>query len=303
VNAIAACVVLLVGMTLLVVFTMVVENWQRLVQTLPDLPEPDPEPATRAGRPGVARPSGGPSGLDDTAALLAVIPSAPPAAGRSDGALTVATGSLQLRDAATADVLAALLFAAYASSRRAAADRASAWVTAAATPPSLDPARYPAGVQLRGRPARVAELLRADDGDATWVTLQASVDIAKGTTRAPVKQPTLAALVSWWEHGRSLPAVLAPSEAARIAEAVGAVRPQLDGTPWAATVALLEAALRDAADRRESLLVDLARADQPDRTGQAGYSGSSGSSGSVKRPSVPDGKSTTATTASGSSGP
>ena len=298
-NIIVACVVLLVGMTGLVVFTMAVENWQRLVQTLPDLPDPAPEPAAPMGRSGAPVAPGGRPGLDDPAALLAVLPSAPPAAGRPDGALTVATGSLQVRDAATADVLAALLFAAYAASRRAAADRASAWVTAAATPPSLDPARYPAGVQLRGRPARVADLLRVDDGDVTWVTLQASVDIAKGTARAPVKQPTLAARVSWWEHGRSLPAVLAPTEAARIAEAIGAVAPQLDGTPWAATVDRLEVALRDAARRREPLLVDLARSDGP----RHGSSGSSGSSGRANRPSGPDGKSTTATTASGSNAP
>ena len=125
------------------------------------------------------------------------------------------------------------------------------------------------------------------------------------TARAPVKQPTLAALVSWWEHGRSLPAVLAPPEAARIAEAIGAVAPQLDGTPWAATVDRLEVALRDAARRREPLLVDLARSDGSVGSDGArhGSSGSPGSSGRANRPSGPDGKSTTATTASGSSAP
>ena len=190
-----------------------------------------------------------------------VVGLSPPPAGRPEGAVLAGAGSLQIRDAATADVLAGLLFAAYAASRRAAADRAAAWVTAAAPPPSLDPSRFPAGVQLRGKPSRVAELLSARDGGASWVTLQPSVDVAKGVARSPVKQATLTGLLSWWELSRSLPAVVRPGAAARMAQAVEAVRPQLDDTAWTEPVGMLLASLHDAVRSGESLLVGLGTPD------------------------------------------
>jgi hypothetical protein len=268
-SAILACLLLVVAMTAVVVFTMAVENWSHIVQLLPaPAPEGDPAAAdTPAATPSTvaataATDPGDP--LNHSATLLAVLPSATPEAGRPAGAVTAAADTVQIRDRDTADTLAALLFAAYAASRRAGADRASAWVTAAATPPSLERSRITAGMPLRGKPARVAELLRAHDDDATWLTLQRSVDIAKGVARTPVKQPTLAALLGWWEHTRSLPTVIRPTEAGRMADAVSAVRPLLDDTPWAGAVEQVHEALRTAAVDRRPLLVGL---DRPEPAG------------------------------------
>lgn len=265
-NTVVACLVLVGGMATLVVFTMAVENWSRLIQPLPQLALDDgtddvsDDIADDTDIDGRFR-TDGTAGTDaDGADDPVAVGVSPPSAGRPEGAVLAGAGSLQLRDAGTADVLAGLLFAAYAASRRAAADRAAAWVTAAAPPPSLDPTRFPAGVQLRGKPARVAELLLARDGGATWVTLQPSVDVAKGVARSPVKQATLTGLLSWWELSRSLPAVVRPGAAAPIAQAVEAVRPQLDDSAWTEPVGMLLAALQDAARSGESLLVGLGTA-------------------------------------------
>ena len=254
-SAVAACLVLLGAMTALVVFTMAVENWSRLIQPLPSRGRPDVPEARRDDIAEIA--------IDVTAdeaaasALRFVMAEPVPVAGRPEGAVIVTAATVQLRDAETADVLAGLLFAAYAASRRTAADRAAAWVTASATPPSADPERFGTGVNLRGKPARVAELLAIRDGGATWVTLQPTVDIAKGVARSPVTQPTLAGLVSWWERTHALPAVIRPTDARRMADAIGAVLPQLDETPWRENVGQLHDALRGAVEDREPLLVDL----------------------------------------------
>ena len=298
-SAIAASLILVGALTVLVVFTMVVENWSRLIQPLPVGPV-GPVGPDDANQDDATQDDATPA-MATTAAV-----SSPPPAGRPEGALVIGTGSLQLRDADTADVLAALLLAAYAASRRAAADRAAAWVTASATPPSLDAERFPPGVRLRGRPARVAQLLDAGDDGTSWVTLQTSVDVATGVARAPVKQATLSGLLSWWEHTRSLPTVIRATDAARIADAIGAIRPVLDRTTWSEPIGRLHDALRDAAEDREPLLVDLGRAartgGQPSSV-DPGSAVTSGSDGNRNRPSGPGGKSTTATTASRSSAP
>jgi hypothetical protein len=284
-NAIVASLVLLGAMTALVVFTMAVENWSRIIEPLAPMPEgdelveefgEDEPPAAEAARtpgpaaPSTTRPVAAPAIVAFDAADLIGRPDDVPArrpverplvtaAGRPDGAVSTEPGSLHLRDADTADVLTGLLFAAYAASRKAAADRAAAWVTVAATPPTADPTRFPPGVRLRGRPARVAELLGFRDGGCTWVTLQPNVDIAAGLARTPVKQDTLAGLVAWWERSQQLPAVINPTDAARIARSIEAIRPQLDATPWTEPVGLLLAALTDAAAAHETLLVDVGR--------------------------------------------
>lgn len=191
--------------------------------------------------------------------------------GVPDGALSVSGRTVELRDEATVDVLAALLFAGLASTRRSGADRAAAWVTAAATPPSADPDRFPAGVRLRGRTAKVAELLAHHDGGAVWVGMQPGVDIARGLARTPVTQPTLAGLVAWWRSTRDLPTVVEPSVAAEIAASIESVTPQLDLTPWSEVVGRLHDALAAAAEDGEPLLVALADAGDVgdgDRTGR-----------------------------------
>ena len=282
-NAIVASLVLLGSMTALVVFTMTVENWSRIIQPLAPIPDDEldedtgPDPASGLDQapaaevaPVPAAPSADRVGATVIAAFDPTDLIGPPAqrlpdrplvtaAGRPEGAVSTEPGSLHLRDTATADVLTGLLFAGYAASRKAAADRAAAWVTVAATPPTADPTRFPPGVRLRGRPARVAELLAFRDGGCTWVTLQPKVDIAAGLARTPVKQDTLAGLVAWWERSQQLPAVINPTDAARIARSIEAIRPQLDATPWTEPVGLLLAALTDATTGRETLLVDVGR--------------------------------------------
>lgn len=288
-NPLLAGAILLVALTGLVVFTMAVENWARIIQPLAaDEPADEPVDAPVSEPPEVAEVAA-PAGSAPTDAPAAGTPARPaqrlytapprptpaahfrvhlvhpvPAAGIPDGAVRTTPTALVLRDQDTADVIAGLLFAAFAVSRRAGADRAAAWVTAAATPPSLDPARYPPDVDLRGRPARVAELLAADDAGVTWVTLRRSVDIARGVGRSPVRQPTLSGLLVWWEATRSLPSVIPVGEVARLADAVERIEEHLAGTPWADVVASTSAALVGARDRQAALLLAPAVAPEPD---------------------------------------
>lgn len=218
-----------------------------------------PTDATATSTAGTTAPTGtsgtttalGPIG--STGAVAHVAPSGSP-----DGALDADATTVRLRDQDTADVLAALLFAGLAATRRSGADRAAAWVTASATPPTADPARFAPGVRLRGRSAKVAELLEHRDGGCTWVTLQRDVDIARGLARTPVTQPTLAGLVTWWQATRDMPAALTPVAAGEVASAIEAIRPQLDSTAWSRVVGPLHDTLSDAADADRSVLVCLA---------------------------------------------
>jgi hypothetical protein len=266
-SALTASAILLLALTALVVFTMAVENWARIVQPL--AADDDPAgPTTDAPADPVRAPADPPEAPGPRVPLYTKAAPRPaaarfrvqlvhpvPGAGIPDGAVRSTPTALVVRDQETADVIAGLLFAAYAVSRRAGADRAAAWVTAAATPPSLDPARFPPGVDLRGRPARVAELLSADDAGVTWLTLRASVDIARGIGRVPVRQPTLAGLLVWWESTRSLPSVIPVAEVGRLADAVEQVRDHLAGTAWADVVDELATRLAAARDRSGALLL------------------------------------------------
>jgi len=163
-----------------------------------------------------------------------------------------------LRDHDTADVLAGLLFAGYSVSGRSGADRAAAWVTATATPPSADPERFAPGVRLRGKTARVAALLDHHDDGVVWVGLQHGVDIRRGLARSPVTQPTLAGLVTWWQLTDELPATLEPDAAGLVAEAVSAIAGELRSTPWADVVEVLRTTLAGAAAAGTALTVALA---------------------------------------------
>ena len=272
-TALLGAAALLASMGALVAVTMAIENWSHIVQPLPPVDDdpveeptavPSEEPAVEhrdvivAAATRVAAPPPPPEPEPEREREREPEPTVVHPAGRPERAVVTTATTIRIRDEATADVLAAVLFAAYATSRRAGADCAAAWVTAAETPPTADPERFAPGVVLRSKPARVAELLAHRDGGSTWVTLQPSVDIAVGVARTPVKQPTLAGLVSWWEHAAALPCVLRPSEARRIAAAIGAVRPQVDETPWSGPVGQVLDVLRHSVDSREPVLVGLA---------------------------------------------
>jgi hypothetical protein len=168
-----------------------------------------------------------------------------------------------LRDLETARVLAALLFGAYAARRTSGADRSAAWVTVAATPPGADPERFAPGVDLRGRPGRVDELLSHDELGHAWCTVQPAVDIARGVARTPVRQSVLAGLVTWWSRSCHAPGLLDPEQVADVRDAVAAVRPRLETTPWSGPVEILHTALRDAAAAGHGLLLDLADGASP----------------------------------------
>ncbi len=295
VNPLLAIGAVLATMVLAVLATMVVENWRRLVTPAPRR-DPDPvniaadstdsiEVSTSAGSVGIEpgdevtrsdalHPDSSAVAIETVA--IETVPFHTPA-GAPDGAVAFSDTTIAIRDPETADVLAGLLFAGLASTRRSGADRAAAWVTAAATPPSADPERLPQGVRLRGRSAKVAELLGHHDGGCVWVTLQPGVDIARGLARTPVTQPTLAGLVEWWRSTRTLPSVIESSTAATIADAVEAVRPQLDHTPWSEVVGRLHDALARCAERDESILVsigiDAEATAHPGATGHAGATG------------------------------
>ncbi len=257
-NPYLAILALLAVMGATVLATVVVENWRHLVTPAPLVPTADevtsaddvatepPEAATDAPH-ATTDPSTDPT--TDAAARARA------AAGVPEGALVVGQGHVLLRDHATVDVLCAVLFAGLGSTRRSGSDRAAAWVTASATPPSADPARFPPGVRLRGRTAKVAELLENRDGGRVWVTMQPDVDIARGLARTPELPPTLAGLVTWWRAVQDLPAVITPDHAADVAAAIDAIRPRTDDTAFGPVVGQLHDALLTAASDREPLVV------------------------------------------------
>ncbi len=257
-NPYLAILALLAVMGATVLATVVVENWRHLVTPAPLVPTADevtsaddvatepPEAATDAPH-ATTDPSTDPT--TDAAARARA------AAGVPEGALVVGHGHVLLRDHATVDVLCAVLFAGLGSTRRSGSDRAAAWVTASATPPSADPARFPPGVRLRGRTAKVAELLENRDGGRVWVTMQPDVDIARGLARTPELPPTLAGLVTWWRAVQDLPAVITPDHAADVAAAIDAIRPRTDDTAFGPVVGQLHDALLTAVSDREPLVV------------------------------------------------
>lgn len=246
-SPLVAVVVVVVTMTAAVVVTMVVENWNHLVERLPGSGRSAPQVITwseaeanvEAYRSGIAPLPG---------------PQVPPG-GVPQGAVDVVDGALVIRDVPTARVLSALLFAGHATRRVSGSDRAAAWVTVAATPPGADPERLAPGMDLRGRPARVDELLDHDECGAAWITLQPSIDIARAVRKVPVRQAVLAALVSWWARSCDEPGELSPEEVVALRDALAVVRRRIDLTTWAEPVHTLHAAVARAAEAGSPLRV------------------------------------------------
>lgn len=268
-SPLAAVLVVVATMAAVVVATMVVENWRNVVQRLPRQGSEPPAPvgehleAYRHGTTPVTEPA-----------------TPLPPGSQPQGALTVGDGAVLIRDRPTADVLAALLLAGHATRRVSGSDRASAWVTPAATPPGADADRLAAGSDLRGRPARVDELLDHDEGGVVWITLQPSIDIGRAVRRAPVRQPVLAGLVTWWERSCASPAELSAEEVVAVRDAVAVVRGRIDLTPWAEPVARLHAALSAAAAAAAPLCVAVGRVEPDAGAGTAAAQPSAGRSGS-----------------------
>lgn len=266
-----AVIALLLVMGATVLATMVIENWRHLVVPAP-VAVVDDAPAPERRVTDDSTHTDDSTCTDDRAHTEVVVtdPVAGPLAGSAvgdaearsrasagvpEGALSVVDGTLLLRDPETVDALCAVLFGGLGSTRRTGADRAAAWVTAVATPPSADPTRFPPGVRLRGRSAKVAELLAHHDGGRVWVTMQPDVDIARGLARTPELPPTLSGLVTWWRAVQDLPAVLGPDRTAEIADAIERIRPRTDTTAFSRVVGELHDALAAAATAREPLVV------------------------------------------------
>jgi hypothetical protein len=177
------------------------------------------------------------------------------------GALTSAPGTVTLRDPQAADTIVGVLLGAYIDGGGPAAKRASAWVTAHSTPPSLDPETFGAGTDLRNKTGRVRTLFAATDLDAAWITLRTSVDIERGLKQSPVADPTLDGLLVWWRSTRAVPSVIPATAAARLAAAIASVDDRLEGHPWAGAIGELHATLVAAAVDDQDVLVGFASAD------------------------------------------
>lgn len=281
-----AAAVILGAMLLLVVATMLIEQGGRIVQRVrlaapssPAVPvvEPEAEPvvqqpaavpepvaAVAAVEPEpepVPEPVPEPEPVAEPVAAVAAVQPEPepvPAGGVARDALVIGSSSISVRDRASVDTLTGVLLGAYVASGGPAAKRAAAWVTAAATPPSLDADTFAAGVDLRGRIGRVTTLLRCDDRDVTWITRRHDVDIELGLRRTPVQDPVLEGLLVWWRSTRSVPVVLSTAQASELASSIAAVEDQLDGHPWADVVTRLRTALLDGVVHEREVLLDVA---------------------------------------------
>jgi len=248
----------------------------------PAASEPVPEPAEQEPEPTIPPPKSAtpvaPAARPDTGTPTEVADQPGPrvgarpaaaTAGRSEGALTIGSSAVSVRDRATVDTLTGVLLGAYVASGGSAAKRAAAWVTVRSTPPSLPSADFSPGVDLRGKVGRVGTLLRCDDGGATWITLQADVDIERGLRRSPVDDPVLQGLLVWWQATRTVPTVLSTDEANQLASAIATVEDALDGHPWSEPVARIRSALLDGVVHDREVLLGVAIVDNDAPNGAA----------------------------------
>jgi hypothetical protein len=235
VSVAVSTLVLLGVLVVVVVATLVVENWGRIR-----------EPLAPTG-PGTAPTGGGaaePVRSEEVAPVAAVARTA--AAGPAEGTAAVAdgpSGTATVRVPVSERTLA-VLFASYATARMPEDRRAAAWVTAAARPPGRPGAAFRPGADLRGRPAAVQQLLDCDDQGRCWVALNPEVDIALGVARRPPRCPVLAALVQLWADLAELPVELDVERTAALRRAVGRLGPTWSTTTGARHVAPLARALR-----------------------------------------------------------
>lgn len=158
-----------------------------------------------------------------------------------------------------ADQLVGALFAAYVVSGGSAARRAAGWVTAVAES-SLEGSQFRAGADLRGRTAPVRTLFLHDEADRCWVTLQTTVDIARGVGRHPVECPTLDGLVRLWHVTRSAMTSVPDGDVDSILASIDELAPTWRGTTAAPLIDPLAGALRAAFGAGDTVRIQVTRA-------------------------------------------
>jgi hypothetical protein len=141
---------------------------------------------------------------------------------------------VQLGEPGSDRELAGVLFAAYVAGRGAERSRVTGWVTAKGTPgsqPSIEPA-----MNLRGRPARVRDLLACTDEGRNWVTLNQSVDIARGVRHRPPVDPVLVGLLRWWSAATEPAAQVLADDVGELCAGIESVLDEVEGNPSEPTV-------------------------------------------------------------------
>lgn len=172
-------------------------------------------------------------------------------------------------DGARTQLLAAVL-ASYAAARRPEANRVAAWVTSSGWPPGRTGSAYRPGVNLRGRPAAVAQLLACDVERRCWFTVNPSVDIDRGLRARPPECEVLAGVCAL--RDRMLDgAPLGGDQLGRAADALRQLEPSWQGTVVADALDELVAALSEAEAAGTSVVVRISPVApvgqlRPDRT-------------------------------------
>lgn len=155
------------------------------------------------------------------------------------------------------DQLVAAVLAAYAAARLPEANRVAAWVTSAGWPPGHTGSAYRPGVNLRGRPAAVRQLLECDVEDRCWVALNDRVDVDRGLRTRPAICEVLQGVCAL----RAAVISGAPLDGADLEAADAALtslRPSWRGTTVSGALEELRHAVRDGAESSDRVVVSVA---------------------------------------------
>lgn len=155
------------------------------------------------------------------------------------------------------DQLVAAVLAAYASARLPEANRVAAWVTSAGWPPGRTGSAYRPGVNLRGRPAAVGQLLECDDENRCWVVLNDTVDVDRGLRTRPATCEVLQG-VCVLRRAVIGGVPLGGTDLEAADEALAALRPSWNGTTVSGALDELRDAVRDAVEGATRVVVTVA---------------------------------------------
>lgn len=155
------------------------------------------------------------------------------------------------------DQLVAAVFAAYAAARLPEANRVAAWVTSAGWPPGRTGSAYRPGVNLRGRPAAVQQLLECDVEGRCWVTVNDAIDVDRGVRTRP---PTCELLQGVCALRRTLlgDGPLAGAALGSAHRALSTLAPVWEATTVSGALDELHHAVQDAAAARSRIAVTVA---------------------------------------------